>query len=59
MSSHSNSVAHSPEAQCKGKKGYDSKTKAKRYARRGESRLGRLFAYRCPHCDLFHLGHRA
>ncbi len=45
--------------QCVGKRGYGSKAKAKRHARRAEGTIGRLHAYRCPHCDLFHLGHRS
>lgn len=56
---HSNDFVRSPEVQCEGKHGYRSKAEAKRYARRAEHRLGRLVAYRCPHCELFHLGHRS
>ncbi len=48
------------ERQCEGKHGYSSKRKAKTAGRRAEPHVsGRLSAYRCPHCDLFHLGHRA
>lgn len=56
--SHTNTAVHDPAVQCAGKRGYASKAIAKRYARRGEWRFGRLSTYRCPHCHLFHLGHR-
>lgn len=56
--SHSNDTVHDSALQCAGKRGYASKTRAKRHARRAESVIGRLSAYRCPHCNLFHLGHR-
>ena len=55
---HSNDTVRDPAFQCAGKRGYGTKAKAKRSARRAERIIGRLSAYRCPHCDLFHLGHR-
>lgn len=55
---HSNVDERAPEVQCVGKRGYGSKAKAKRSARRSEGKIGRVFTYRCPHCNLFHLGHR-
>lgn len=55
---HSNDTVRDPALQCAGKRGYSSKAKAKRSGRRSEWLLGRLSAYRCPHCNLFHLGHR-
>jgi hypothetical protein len=56
--SHRNDSVYDPARQCIGKLGYSSKAKAKRHGRRAEGTIGRLFAYRCPHCSLFHLGHR-
>lgn len=55
---HRNDTVRDPDRQCAGKHGYGTKSKAKRAYRRKGSTVGRLFAYRCPHCDLFHLGHR-
>jgi hypothetical protein len=56
--SHHNDSVYDPARQCNGKMGYASKAKAKRHGRRAEGKIGRLVAYRCPHCRLFHLGHR-
>jgi hypothetical protein len=47
------------DRQCQGKRGYSTKAYAKSAGRRAEQHTkNRLTAYRCPHCDLFHLGHR-
>jgi hypothetical protein len=43
-----------PTRQCYGKVPFDSKREAKRSARRHENT--HLNAYRCPHCDRWHLG---
>lgn len=56
--SYSNGTVYDPARQCHGKRGYSSKAQAKKSGRRAERIVGRLVAYRCPHCDLFHLGHR-
>jgi len=56
--SHRNDNVHDPARQCHGKLGYSSKKQAKRHARRAEAHIGRVYAYRCPHCDRIHLGHR-
>lgn len=47
-----------PEHQCKGKKAYRDKAGAKRAIRRMRytHNRSRLVAYRCPHCDAFHVG---
>lgn len=57
MSHYRNDFVDTPERQCKGKRGYPSKTKAKRAARR-RNLPPSIHAYRCAHCSLFHLGHR-
>lgn len=46
-----------PRYQCDGKRPYVKKADAKRAAKLSERSLGRLRAYRCPHCGFFHLGH--
>ena len=52
-----NDFVDTPDKQCRGKHGYTSKSKAKLSGRRAGA-PGSIKAYRCPHCDLFHLGHR-
>jgi hypothetical protein len=52
------------DEQCTGKKGYGSKAIAKRVLRRAPKMDDRwirseLDVYRCPHCRLFHIGHKA
>lgn len=46
--------------QCHGKVKYRTKAWAKQAAKRvpTKSGCGFLQAYRCPHCDFFHIGHR-
>jgi hypothetical protein len=46
-----------PELQCHGKHTYLTKAAAKAAARHAERFYGRMQAYRCPHCDRFHIGH--
>lgn len=49
----------SESAACRGKRAYHNKKLAKWHIRQTERLHGeRLSAYRCPHCDLWHLGHR-
>ncbi len=59
MSYYRNGYMDKRERQCEGKRGYRSKKVAKTSGRRAESTIGRVSVYRCPHCDLFHLGHKA
>ncbi len=49
-----------PQRQCVGKRGYRTKANAKRMLRRSQALHGRdrLRVYRCPHCDLWHVGHK-
>jgi hypothetical protein len=56
--SYRNDFVDTPEKQCRGKHSYETKAKAKRSARRTDAPRA-VKAYRCPHCDFFHLGHRA
>ena len=54
----------SVDRQCTGKRTYKSKSDAKRAIKRAATAHGgakdysRLNAYRCPHCDGWHFGHR-
>ena len=51
---------HSYESQCKGKRPYSRKRDVKRAiksAERTSLRVGRMSAYRCPHCGAWHMGH--
>ncbi len=60
MSYYRNGKLRKRELQCEGKRGYRSKKVAKTSGRRAEQHVhSRLSVYRCPHCDLFHLGHKA
>jgi hypothetical protein len=57
--SYTNGYLDKVERQCTGKRGYSNKRYAKEAGRRAEQHTKvRLTAYRCPHCDLFHLGQR-
>jgi hypothetical protein len=47
----------SKELQCTGKRWYSDKHEAKKAAKKSEQRFGRMDVYRCPHCDLWHIGH--
>lgn len=49
--------AFNPRYQCHGKATYLTKADAKRAAGTSERFAGRMRAYRCPHCDRFHIGH--
>jgi len=40
------------------KVGYDTRAEARRAARLTSLDYGKLNAYRCPKCDLYHIGHR-
>lgn len=48
------------ESQCAGKKGFDSFSKAKECIRRQGRTVrngsGYMQPYRCPHCNMWHLG---
>lgn len=50
-----------PDRQCKGKSTFGSKLQAKNWHKRNVTLNGAtsppMRAYRCPHCDWFHLGH--
>ncbi len=48
----------SPESQCTGKRPYRRKQVAKRAAKQVEQFYGRMQPYRCPWCELWHIGHR-
>ena len=50
-------VRYSPLSQCEGKRGYRAKRDVKRSIKRAERDSGRMHAYRCPHCGLWHKGH--
>lgn len=49
-----------PARQCQGKRAFESKADAKHHIKTSASRLGgfdrKPVAYRCPHCNLFHVG---
>lgn len=45
------------DRQCAGKRTYIAKRDAKAAARGAERFLGRMVAYRCPHCTRWHVGH--
>jgi len=46
-----------PEAQCQGKKGFDSYRLAVGIAAKGaRSKDKAISAYKCPHCKKFHVG---
>lgn len=48
-----------PAGQCWGKKGYRVKAEAKSVSVKAMQRgFGRMRPYRCPHCDLWHVGHK-
>lgn len=52
--------AFSPDRQCVGKRRYTSKSQAKAAIAALKAKgnwSGRMSAYRCPHCELFHIGH--
>lgn len=54
---------YSPISQCNGKRPFATKADAKRAARAAERSLGRMRAYRCPHCStndepIWHVGHK-
>ena len=51
---------HSYESQCKGKRPYTRKQDVKRAVKSAERtslRVGRMSAYRCPHCGTWRMGH--
>ena len=43
---------------CTSKSPFVSRRAAKSLSRHGHHQDGTLQAYHCPHCDLWHLGHR-
>jgi hypothetical protein len=49
-----------PKRQCFGKRAYRDKAKAKLVIRRGRYFVdrGKVRVYRCPHCGLWHIGHK-
>jgi hypothetical protein len=49
-----------PRRQCRGKRAYDTKATAKKVLRdsQGLRGRGRLRPYACPHCGLWHIGHK-
>lgn len=51
-------ITYSQATQCIGKRRYE-KADAKKVARHTETTYGggKLDAYRCPHCDWWHVGH--
>ena len=51
---------HSWGQQCGNKRSYDTMEKAQTVASKMNVKTGgeRFDAYRCPHCKLFHFGHR-
>ena len=52
------SITFSARSQCDGKRTYLSRHEAKAAIKaRMSTGLEPLKAYRCPHCDRFHLGH--
>jgi hypothetical protein len=53
-----NGYIDAPERQCLGKFKFATKARAKLHLRRVRSMSGRgdMMAYRCPHCDYYHLG---
>ena len=48
------------EAQCHGKQGFTSRKLAVKVARKGSRAKDiAMAAYKCPHCDLYHVGQSA
>jgi hypothetical protein len=43
---------------CTSKSAFVSRRAAKTLSHQGRHQDGTLQAYHCPHCDLWHLGHR-
>lgn len=60
MTTLKNGVKRSYAAQCEGKMRWETKAAAKLAKQRGRGFQWRdsLAAYRCPHCNGFHLGHK-
>jgi|GEM_PF-2585103 len=50
-------VVRDPGRQCDGKVRWTTKAKAKESISRLKDRGG-MAAYRCPHCEFFHIGHK-
>ncbi len=56
-------IVYSRESQCAGKRTFRRKAQAKHAARQTMSggthseKPGRVVVYRCPWCDLWHVGH--
>lgn len=53
-----NANVYHPANQCEGKRWFTHKRYAKDHARQAERSVGRMQVYRCPHCDLWHVGHK-